>query len=459
MVWEVNVAETRLHFTHALLQGGWREGVRLTVAGGVIAAVKCDVSAQPGDERHAIAIPGMQNLHSHSFQRGMAGLAEVRGTSDDSFWTWRDTMYRFVDRMTPDDLFDVAQLAFIEMLEAGFTRVGEFHYLHHDQDGERFSDPAAMSEAVAGAAASVGIALTLLPVFYAHAGFGGSPPSDAQRRFVHDIDSFAALLARLETVMRDLPGGVLGVAPHSLRAVTSEELRQLEAIAGNRPIHIHIAEQEREVDECVAWSGARPVEWLLGNAPVDRRWCLVHATHVASGELEAIAKSDAVVGLCPVTEANLGDGIFPARAFQDAGGRFGIGSDSNVLIDMTEELRLLEYGQRLQGRGRSRLARGAGTSTGADLFDAALSGGAQALGATAGIAAGQSADLISIDVDHPSIAGKPIELVLDALIFAAGQRAIDCVWRAGTRVVSGGMHRDRQSVVARYKRAYSSLTA
>ncbi|MEA1672061.1 formimidoylglutamate deiminase [Nitrospirillum sp. BR 11163] len=446
------------HFGQALLPDGWADNVRLTVRNGVIIALERDVAPQAGDERRPVVLPGMPNLHSHAFQRGMAGLAEVRGPAGDSFWTWREVMYRFVDRLSADDLRAIAALAYMEMLEAGFTRVGEFHYLHHDRDGGRFADPAEMSAAIVAAAEETGIALTHLPVFYAHSGFGGAAPGHGQRRFLHDLDGFARLVEAARDAARALPDAVVGVAPHSLRAVTPEELRQVVGLAGGAPVHIHIAEQVKEVEDCVAWAGARPVEWLLANVAVDARWCLVHATHVTPAEVAGMAASGAVVGLCPITEANLGDGIFPAAVYLSAGGLFGIGSDSNVLIDATEELRLLEYGQRLAGRSRNVFAGAPGRSTGQDLLDGALSGGAVALGAPAAIAVGHAADLVSLDVGHPALCGRRGAALVDGLIFAAGRSAIDGVWRRGRQVVNTGRHQRREAIVARYREVLERLT-
>lgn len=447
---------TMLHFERALLPGGWARDVRLAIDGGVLASVSAGEAARPGDARHAIALPGMANLHSHAFQRGMAGLAESRGdrpdgSREDSFWTWRETMYRFVDRITPDQLAAIAAMAYIEMLESGFTRVGEFHYLHHDPSGAPYADPAAMAAAIVAAADESGIGLTLLPVFYAHAGFGGTAPSRGQRRFIHDIDGFARLFERSEAAAAILPDARVGIAPHSLRAVTPDELALLERLAPAAPFHIHIAEQMREVEDCLAWSGARPVQWLLDHAAVDRRWCLVHATHMTADETLALARSGAVAGLCPITEANLGDGLFPAVDYLDAGGRLGIGSDSNVLIDMTEELRLLEYGQRLARRVRNALARPGARATGDALFRLSAGGGAQALGVAAGLAPGNAADLVSLDAAHPALLARDGGALLDSLVFAAGRGAIDGVWRRGEQVVSGGRHHARAAVAARYR--------
>ncbi|MGH6785214.1 MAG: formimidoylglutamate deiminase [Novosphingobium sp.] len=445
------------HFATALLPEGWAADVRIEVANGAIAAVARGVPPASSDERHAIALPGLPNLHSHAFQRGMAGLAETRGTSQDSFWTWRETMYRFVDRVTPDQLRAIAAQAYVEMLESGFTRVGEFHYLHHDLGGRPYADPAETSAAIVAAAQDSGIALTHLPVFYAHAGFGGLPPGEGQSRFVHDLDGFAALLEKLRPLVAALPDAVLGVAPHSLRAVTPEELAALPGLVEG-PVHIHIAEQLGEVDDCLAGSGARPVEWLLANAPVDARWCLVHATHSTEAELRGIAASGAVAGLCPITEANLGDGIFPAASFLAAGGMFGVGSDSNVRIDAAEELRLLEYGQRLAARGRNIVA-AEGGSSGAALYSGALAGGARALGAPAALAVGAAADFVTLDPDHPALAARSGDALLDALVFAAGSSAIDGVWRRGRRLVEAGRHVHRGTIAARYRRALGELLA
>lgn len=454
-------SEPALFFARALLPDGWARDVRIVRAGGRIAAVEREAAPQGGDERHACALPGLPNLHSHAFQRGMAGLAERRGPGDDSFWTWRDIMYRFVDRMTPDDLRALAGLAYVEMLESGFTRVGEFHYLHHDRGGAPYADPAEMSASIAAAAEETGIGLTLLPVAYRYAGFGGQPPRPDQARFITGPDAFAALFAGAERAVAHLPEGRIGLAPHSLRAVGPDDLQRLAALAGDRPIHIHIAEQVPEVEQCRAWSGARPVAWLMDHAPVDARWCLVHATHMDAVETAALARSNAVAGLCPVTEANLGDGLFPAEAFLAAGGRFGVGSDSNVRIDAPEELRLLEYGQRLMRQGRNLFARGPGRSTGADLYAAAVAGGAQALGAPglAGLAAGESADIVSLDTGHPSLIGRTDDGWIDALLFSAGRAAIDCVWRYGVKQVRAGRHIARDRIVRRYGAVLEKMTA
>lgn len=435
----------RLWFETALLPGGWADAIAIAVADGLIASVT--VGAEPGaaDERHAVALPGLPNLHSHAFQRGMAGLTERRGASADSFWTWRETMYRFVDAIEPDDVEAIAALAYVEMLEAGFTRVGEFHYLHHAPDGSPYADPAELAGRIGAAAAETGIALTLLPVFYAHGGVGGAAASPGQRRFLGDRDGYARLVDGSRRVVAGLPDAVLGLAPHSLRAATPNEIAAILPLAEG-PVHIHVAEQVREVEECVAWSSRRPVELLLDECSVDERWCLIHATHVTPAEVEGIVRSGAAVGLCPLTEASLGDGIFPADAFVAAGGRFGIGSDSNVLVDAAGELRMLESVQRLHLRARNVLASGAGASTGRTLFDRALAGGSQALGVAGGLAPGRPADLVSLDGASPTLCGRSGDAILDSWIFAGSRALVDCVWRRGEKLVAGGRHRARETV-------------
>lgn len=448
---------------HIWLDGVWARHVRLTFAQGCVASLTHDVAPAPQDERCDIALPGLPNLHSHAFQRAMAGLTERAGPGGDSFWSWRDLMYRFNARIGPDEMRAIAAMAYVEMLESGFTRVGEFHYLHHAPDGQAYPDPAEMAAALCAAAQTSGIAMTLLPVFYAHAGFGGQPSSPVQARFISDIDGYARLLEASRRHASRLPDGVVGVAPHSLRAVTPDELAALIPLAGQGPIHIHIAEQMREVDDCLAFREQRPVEWLLDHAPVNARWCLVHATHMTQAETSRLARSGAVAGLCPITEANLGDGLFPAAAYLEAGGAFGIGSDSNVLINAFEELRLLEYGQRLIHRARNVLAP-AGEATGARLYRDVWRGGHRALGSsdalsTGALAPGAPADMVTLNATHPALFARSGDEILDAAIFAASSNPVDCVYRRGRRIVSGGRHVARDAVVADYRRALKALRA
>ncbi len=449
-----------LWFETALVEGEWRDGVRIDHRGGVIVGVET-AGPSPADERGAIAVPGLGNVHSHAFQRGMAGLAERRdggADADDSFWTWRQVMYGFLDRLDPEDVEAIAALAYVEMLESGFTRVGEFHYLHHAPDGHPYDDPAELASRIGAAAEATGIGLTLLPVFYAHGGFGGAPPAPGQRRFVNSLDDFVALHAAARLSTSHLQGAIVGVAPHSLRAVTPAEIQLLTTIAGPAPVHIHIAEQGQEVAECLATHGCRPVDWLMDQVAVDNRWCLVHATHLSALEVDRIARAGAVVGLCPITEANLGDGLFPASDFLAQGGRIAIGSDSNVLIDSAEEFRILEYGQRLSTRKRNVLACAARPSVGGRLFRDAQSGGAQALGVPrGGLAVGKSLDLVSLDGDHPSLVGRRGDALLDGWIFAGRGGAVDSVWRGGRKVVSAGRHHSRDAIVARYRQRLAGL--
>lgn len=449
-----------LYFEEALLQSGWAAGVRIEIAGDLIAAVEMGTRPGAGDERHAIGLPGMPNLHSHAFQRGMAGLAETRGPDRDTFWTWREMMYRLVLALSPDDVQAVTALAYVEMLESGFTRVGEFHYLHHDRDGRPFSDPAEMAGRIIAAAGEAEIGLTLLPVFYAHGGFGGQAPAPSQRRFICDPDTFGRLIEASRRRALTHPGSVIGVAPHSLRAITPEELAAILPLAGDGPIHIHAAEQRREVEECLAWSGRRPVEWLLEQAAADNRWCIVHATHMTQEETRSMAAAHVVAGLCPITEANLGDGIFNGPDFLSCGGRFGIGSDSNVLVGVADELRQLEYAQRLHAHQRNVMSRGDGASTGRALYEAAAFGGSAALGGSAAVLApGAAADIISLDAAHPALLERHGDRVLDAWIFAARTSPVDCVWVGGRKWVEAGRHRAREPIVARYRRCFARLLA
>ena len=449
-----------LFFEEALLPQGWARDVRIAVDAGRIAGVAAGAVAEAGDEHHRIGIPGIANLHSHAFQRGMAGLAEIRGNAADSFWTWRDLMYRFVGRMSPDDIEAVAAQAYVEMLEAGFTRVGEFHYIHHDVSGAPYADIGELAGRVAASAQATGIGLTLLPVFYAHAGFGGRAPDPGQRRFINDIEGFANLVEASRRAVAGQQGAVLGVAPHSLRAVTPDELAAILPLAQGGPVHIHIAEQIREVDDCIAWSGRRPMQWLLDHVAVDRRWCLIHATHATDDEVGQLAASGAVAGLCPVTEANLGDGTFNAVEFLARNGRFGVGSDSNVLIGVTDELRQLEYSQRLAHRARNVMAGVAAGSTGRALFDAALNGGAQALGvAGCGLIEGGFADLFSLDAQSVALAGRSGDAILDSWVFGAARPLVDCVWARGRKVVQNGRHQHREWIAQRYRHTLEGLLA
>jgi formimidoylglutamate deiminase len=449
-----------LFFDHALLPSGWARDVRVGVEGGVIVSVAAGAARDGAEHIDGIAVAGLPNLHCHAFQRGMAGLAERRGPQADSFWTWREVMYRFLGRLSPDDVEAIAAFAYVEMLETGFTTVGEFHYLHHDVDGRPYADIGEMATRIAAASAETRIGLTLLPSFYAYGGFGGAPPSPGQRRFLNDPDRFLKIVERCRATVANLPDARIGIAPHSLRAVTPETLRAVCQAMPEGPIHIHAAEQVKEVDECIAALGRRPVQWLLDNAGLDSRWCVIHATHTTEPEIRALAASGAVVGLCPLTEASLGDGIFDGAGYLAAQGRFGIGTDSNIQIDAAAELRQLEYGQRLTWRARNVMATQEGESTGRRLFATALAGGTQALQRPIGaLAAGLRADVVLLNGDHPDLASRHSDQWLDAWIFVAGRAAVNTVLVGGETIVDGGCHRAREAIEARYRRVVASLLA
>lgn len=450
----------RLLAERALLPTGWAKDVVVAIGDdGRIAAIEADQPPATGVERLAgPLLPAMANLHSHAFQRAMAGLAEVAGAGDDSFWTWREEMYRTIGLVDPEDVEAIAAKLYVEMLKGGFGRVVEFHYLHHGADGTPYSDPAEMSLRILRAAETTGIGLTHLPVFYAHANFGGVAANPGQRPFLNQPDSFLALIDRLVRPSAET-GAALGYAIHSLRAATPEQMRAILAAApGFGPVHIHVAEQTREVEDCLAWSRRRPVEWLLDEMPVDERWCAIHATHMTANETERLARSGAVAGLCPATEANLGDGIFPATDYVAHGGRFGIGTDSHVATSVAEELRLLEYGQRLRDRRRNRLAAGPGASVGRTVFEAALAGGAQAAGlGRPGISPGARADLLVLDGANPFIAAASGDRILDRWLFALGGEAVRDVMVAGKWTIRNGRHDREEEIDRAFQRVLNKL--
>ncbi len=446
----------------AWLDGGWASAVRLAAdAEGRWLEPSGTGRRDDGVRRlRGWVLPGPANLHSHAFQRAMAGRAERRGHSDDSFWTWRETMYRLAARFDPDSLRAVAAWLYAEMLEAGYTSVCEFHYLHHDPTGRPYADPAAMSLALVEAAREAGIRLTLLPVLYRRGGFDGRPLSERQRRFGHDLDAFLALLERL--ISRADGQCRVGAAFHSLRAVSEGDMSALTTACAGRslPIHIHIAEQQAEVEECLALRRTRPVRWLLDRMPVDSNWTLVHATHLDESECRDLAASGATVALCPSTEANLGDGLFPLTEFLAAGGHWGIGSDSHVSVDPVEELRWLEYGQRLRHRRRNLAAGPDRPSVGESLLTGVLASARAAGGWSQGaLTAGCHADCIVLDPDAPALCGHGPESILDAWIFAGNRPAVREVWVGGRRRVEDGRHRDRDRLYAAYRRAIAALTA
>ncbi|HJR14980.1 MAG TPA: formimidoylglutamate deiminase [Rhodanobacteraceae bacterium] len=429
-----------LHAEHLWTPLGWRHD----------AAVGQDADTA----RARFVLPGIPNLHSHAFQRAMAGLAEQRGPGDDSFWTWRETMYAFASRIGPDELRAIAAQLYVEMLKAGYTQVCEFHYLHDAPDGRPYADPAAMSRAIIEAAREAGIGLTLLPVLYMTGGFDGRPLSDRQRRFGLSVDAYLELVESL--IALESEGVRIGVALHSLRAVPEAAMREVLAapLACGRVVHIHIAEQIGEVQDCLSLRGTRPVQWLFDHADVDERWCLVHATHLDNAEMRAIATSGAVAGLCPTTEANLGDGLFPLANYLDADGALGIGSDSHISVSTVEELRWLEYGQRLLTRHRNIAARAPGASVGEALWGAALQGGRRAAGI-----ADDCADFIVLDDASPLLAARDERSVIDAFLFAGNTPLVRDVMAGGKWVVRDFRHRDEDRIAARYRETVEALAA
>lgn len=444
----------------ALLPGGWARDVAVTVEGGRIASVEPG-AARDGAMAVGLLLPAATNLHSHAFQRAIAGLTERRGPDPrDSFWTWRRQMYAFLDRMTPEDVHVVAAQVMVEMAEAGYAAVAEFHYLHHGTGGQPFDDLAEMAGRIVAAAGETGLGLTLLPVLYMQGGCDGRALVAGQDRFGNDLDRFARLLEGAERHAATLPPDtVVGLAPHSLRAVPPAALAAVAALRPDRPIHMHLAEQLAEVEEVRAAYGARPVEWLLANADVTPRWCLIHCTQMERAETLALAATGAVAGLCPITESSLGDGIFDGVAYAGAGGRWGVGSDSNIRISWSEELRTLDYSQRLRDRSRAALAT-ADRSTGRVLVETAARGGAQAAGRDAGaIAVGKLADLVALDTGHPDMAGRAGDTALDTFVFARDDRLVRQVWSAGRHIVQDGRHVARDRVQVAYGATMRRLMA
>lgn len=442
------------------LPSGWAKNVRLTFTSGRITAIDVGQNPEASDVVVDTVLPALANLHSHSFQRAMAGMTEFRMAGKDSFWTWRDLMYRFTANLTPDHIEAISAFVFLEMQEAGYASVGEFHYLHHQPGGTPYEDPGELSARIAAAAEKTGIGLTHLPVLYTYGGAGKVPLEAGQARFGNSVDQFNALVGRAQEVVADLPADCLvGIAPHSLRATSPEDLKAVLKVHGSGPVHIHIAEQPKEVADIQGWLGARPVEWLLANANVTSRWCLIHATHMTTEETVHMARSGAVAGLCPVTEANLGDGAFNGPGYLAENGVFGIGSDSNVLISLTEELRTLEYSQRLRDMARNVMVVGEGP-VGEALYMGAAKGGAQALGRGTGtIVIGELADLVAIDSTSPTLCYLRDDQLLDGLVFAAKDAVVTDVWSAGRHAVKSGRHISHKEITTAYRATMQSLIA
>ncbi len=451
-----------MHYIHAgqvLTQNGWMRDVQIDIGNdGRIVAIgpKSGGAGQTID----IALAAPTNLHSHTFQRAMAGLTEAKGkAAQDSFWTWRRLMYRFLEQLTPDHVESIAALVFMEMQEAGYGSVAEFHYLHHDLGGTPYANPAEMTERIVSAAQQAGIGLTLLPVLYQFGGCDHRALAGGQMRFGTSSDGFEALYCgAAKSVAQSLGDHKIGAAAHSLRAVDQAGLDFALTLCPDGPFHMHVAEQVGEVDEVQSHLGARPVEWLLHNYPVDQRWCFIHATQMTSQETQALAMSGAVVGLCPITESNLGDGIFNGLEYISAGGRVGFGSDSNIHVSLFDELKTLEYSQRLHHKSRAVLA-APDRSTGRVLFDLAAAGGAQAAGRNAGaIAVGMQADILGISSNNQWLCSRSGDAILDSLIFGGrGQECISDVWSAGRHMVTNGRHINRNAIIDAFKLTISEL--
>jgi formimidoylglutamate deiminase len=447
----------------ALLTDGWANSVQIEIDDvGNIASITRDIDYIVGERVNSL-IPAIPNIHSHAHQRAMSGLGERAGqstdTAADSFWTWRKTMYHYLERIEPDDLFHISSQLYLEMLKSGYSCVGEFQYLHHDRAGQAYSNRAEMSLQCLEAARQVGLGFTALPVLYRYGGFGSTDPLDGQKRFINDAGGFVEIVESLQKATLSDANASVGIAPHSLRA-TSQTLLQ-EVIDGCEDlaaIHIHIAEQTKEVDDCIAWSGKRPVEWLFDNFEVDRQWCLIHATHMTSDETIAMAKSGCVAGLCPTTEANLGDGFFNTVEYLEQQGNWAIGSDSHISIDPVEELRWLEYGMRLSTNRRNVLTSPETTNCGRFLIDGALRGGEQACGRKTGrIEAGYRADFIVLYDEHPRLYGRNGDDLIDSWIFSGNVNLVRDVYIGGNRVITDGHHANEEAIAGNYRATLDRL--
>lgn len=450
----------KFHFSSALTAQGWQDNVTVAVdPGGLIESVTS--GSRAGHHIRGIAVPAVPNVHSHAHQRFMQGLAEKAGPGADSFWTWREVMYGFALRLGPEDLEAVAAQLYIEMLKSGCSVVGEFQYLHHQPDGTPYDEVAELSLRCLSAAERAGIGITMLPTLYNFGGFGGQPSTTGQRRFVNGADRFLRIHDTVGRACDGHPLRRLGISPHSLRAVTADLLNEVIAATDpESPIHIHVAEQTKEVEDCFAWCGKRPVELLLDSFEVSSRWTAIHATHMTDDETAGLARSGAVTGLCPMTEANLGDGIFPAVRYRQAGGMLAIGSDSHISVSPAEDLRMLEYSQRLRDRTRNALAAGPGQSTGRTLFDAACKGGARSMAQPVGaLAPGFRADMVILDADHSSLTGRVADDALDSWIFAGGNPCVKDVIVAGTHIVQDRHHPREEEIARTFRAALARLAS
>lgn len=454
----------KLYAESVLIGNQWQKNITLSInQNGLIESIEAGQAADSEVVKGTI-IPGMVNCHSHAFQRAFAGFSEYKANKADSFWSWRDIMYRFVAKMSPEDAHSVAQFLYLEMLKAGYTCVAEFHYLHHQSDGKSYANPAEMSLQVIDAAKQTGLSMTLLPVLYSYAGFGELSPSTAQARFIHSTDNYCKLIESLFQATQQEQTISLGIAPHSLRAVSHSQLDQIvplmRSLDPSAPIHIHIAEQLQEVEDCIDFYGQRPVEWLLANQSLDKHWCLIHATHLTSQEVKGLAVSGAVVGICPTTESNLGDGIFPTEDYLSLNGRLAIGSDSHIAVNVADELRSLEYAQRLTAHRRAVLTSADCSSVGQYLYQKASLDGALTVNQNVGeLAVGKRADLIVLDDQHPSLYAKQESTLLDSAIFATEKLPVKDVMVAGEWQIKNGFHPQQDLIKESYFKVMDKLTA
>ncbi|WP_071672676.1 formimidoylglutamate deiminase [Nioella nitratireducens] len=449
----------RIWAEQALTPQGWQRDVLVEIDGGRITRVTQGAAAT--GNRVGCLLPAPTNAHSHAFQRAMAGLTERRGPDPkDTFWTWRQLMFRFLDRITPEQVQAIAAYVQMEMLEAGYATSVEFHYLHHQPGGVPYAHLSELSDRIAAAADISGIGLTLLPVFYQYGGCDRRPLTSGQQRFGNTPGRFAQLA---EAARRRIDGGpedwAFGIAPHSLRAATPEAIREVIGLAPDGPLHMHLAEQIPEVEDVLAAYGARPVDWVLQHLSPDARWHFIHCTQMTPQETEALAKTGATAVLCPLTEASLGDGIFDGVRWVNAGGSLSIGSDSNIRIALAEELRQLDTSQRLRDHSRAALATSE-QSTGRRLWQAITAGGARSAGRQTGaVAPGMWADILALDTTHPDLQGLSGDMILDSYIFAGDDRMVREVWSAGRHMVTVGRHMQRDAITAAYSAAVRDLRA
>lgn len=438
----------KLYAHKVLLNDGWANDKTISITNGVITAIT-DGKDSDAQVANGVVIPGMVNCHSHAFQRAFAGFSEQGSEGQDSFWTWRKIMYQFLDQLSADDAQAIASQLYIEMLKMGYTRVAEFHYLHHQIDGENYTPLTTMAESIFKAAKTSGIGLTMLPVMYRFSGFGPLEPNDGQKRFINSVEQFNQLVTDCFSLTNDYNNTNVGIAPHSLRAVDKASLNSavnhVRSLDDKAPIHIHISEQQKEVDDCLAHYGERPVQWLLNNADLDKHWCLIHATHIDENERRGIIKTGAIAGICPTTEANLGDGIFPTTEFLAEDGTFAIGSDSHISVNPIEELRWLEYAQRLIKQQRAILATSEQASVGLNLWQRAALGGAQSTNSNTGsLEIGKQADLLVLDANQTKLFANSDKNLLDSLIFASQKNPVQDVMVNGSWVIESGKHADEE---------------